>query len=353
MTLTELAQGLVKIRQISSLPIGRLYFIALMAIVPSGNANAHVKWFAPFDVTNPPRALFDALSTDFWLLNLGAVLALWLVCMIERTELGTALLRSIDHIGAGLRENTERVFRAAVATFFIALWTLGNVIITPELKTDNEAISWLQAAIAAGMFWRRTMIFSSLGICYLYAFGVANFGPFHMADYPIFLGAAAYLGLRSLGIDFFAMRAIDVARWGAAITLMWASVEKWGYPQWTFPLLKQHSQLALGFEPLFYMTTAGTVEFVLAFSLIWTPLVRRISAIILATMFISAILEFGKIDAIGHLLIIMMLLVFAADDEPKFNRPAILAPALYCVALAIVLAAYYGLHSMVFGSTVF
>lgn len=80
---------------------------------------------------------------------------------------------------------------------------------------------------------------------------------------------------------------------------------------------------------------------------------RRIGALMLATMFISAIFEFGKIDAIGHLLIIMMLLVFAADDEPKFNRSPILAPALYCVAVVITLGAYYGLHSIVFGSTVF
>jgi len=335
----------VKIRQTISILIGGLLFVALMVIVSPGNANAHVKWFAPFDVTKAPRTLFDVVSLDFWLLNSGAVLALLLLCRVERTQLGVVLLRSIDHIGVGLRENTESVFRAAVATFFIALWALGNVIITPELTTDNEAISWLQAAIAAGMFWRRTMILSALGICFLFAFGVANFGPFHMADYPIFLGAAVYLALRSLGTDFFGMRAIDVARWSAAITLMWASVEKWGYPQWTYPLLEQHPQLGLGFEPQFYMTAAGAVEFFLAFSLIWTPLVRRISAIILSTMFISAIWEFGKIDAIGHLLIIMMLLVFAADDEAKFDRPPVLAPVLYCGALVITLSAYYGLHS--------
>ena len=175
------------------LAICRISFVASLVLIAAGTAHAHVKWFAPFDVTKAPRPISDVLSTDFWLLNLGAVLALWLGCMIERTQLGTALQRSIDHIGAGLRENTENVFRAAVATFFIALWTLGNVIITPELKTNNEAISWLQAAIAAGIFWRRTMILSAAGICFLFAFGVANYGPYHMADYPIFLGAAAYL----------------------------------------------------------------------------------------------------------------------------------------------------------------
>lgn len=343
----------VNFRLRGGVPILWLCFIALLAVLSSRGATAHVKWFAPFDITQPPRALLDVLSQDFWLLNLCAALTLLLVCLVERMRLGTVLLQSIDHISVGLKENTENVFRGAVATFFIALWTLGDVIITPELKTDNEAISWLQIAIAAGMIWRRTMIFSALGICFLFVYGVANYGPFHMADYPIFLGAAAYLGLRSLEVDFFGMRPIDVARWGASITLMWASVEKWSYPQWTYPLLEKSPELGLGMDPLLFMTTAGVVEFGLAFALIWTPLVRRISAIVLGTMFISAIFEFGKIDAIGHMLIIMMLLVFAADDEPIFERPPLLAPALFSVALLIFVAAYYALHAIILGSNIF
>lgn len=333
--------------------VGWAVFGAFMAVMPAGDAVAHVKWFAPFDVTQPPRALLDVLSTDFWLINIYAAATMLLFCLVERTRLGRVLLQSIDHLSFGLKEHTESIFRGAVAAFFISLWTIGGVIITPELKTGNDAISWLQLAIAAGMIWRRTMIFSALGICFLFAYGVANYGPFHMADYPIFLGGAVYLGLRSLETDFFGMRPIDVARWGASITLMWASVEKWGYPHWTYPLLERSPELGLGLDPLLYMTIAGVVEFALAFALIWTPLIRRISAIILLTMFVSAIFEFGKIDAIGHLLIIMMLLLFAVDDEPAFKRPPLLAPVLYSIALVIVTAAYYGLHSFVFGSRVF
>jgi hypothetical protein len=259
MSIANLARVLVKMEQTRGILTLKFFLVAIALLAPLGAANAHVKWFAPFDVTNAPRPLLEVLSTDFWLLNLGALLALWLICLIERTQLGETLLRSTDPIGAGLRENTEKVFRLAVATFFIALWALGGIIITPELKTDSEAISWLQAAIAAGMFWRRTMLLSALGIGFLFAYGVASYGPFHMADYPIFLGAAAYLGLRSLGIDFFGLRAIDVARWGASITLMWASVEKWAYPQWTFPLLDEHPNIVHGIEPMFYMTIAGAV----------------------------------------------------------------------------------------------
>ena len=88
---------------------------------------------------------------------------------------------------------------------------------------------------------------------------------------------------------------------------MWASIEKWAYPEWSFPLFVQHPDMTLGFDPDFFMRAAGAVEFALAFALMWTPLVRRVGAIMLAAMFISAVFEFGKIDLIGHTLIVVVL----------------------------------------------
>lgn len=316
------------------------------------SAEAHVKWFAPFDITVAPRKLTDVLTWSFLQLTVASAAALWICSLIGRTELGAAILRSVDHSSLWLRDNSEMFFRAGVAAFFISLWVLGAVIITPELKTSVEAIFWLQAAIALGMLWRRTLVLSALGICFLYVFAIGHYGPFHMADYPIFLGAAAYLALTGLGISIFGMRPIDVARWGAGITLMWASVEKWAYPEWTFPLLERRPHLTVGMENEIYMTLAGIIEFALAFGLLWTPFVRRLSAIILTTMFISAIFEFGKIDAIGHMLIIVMLFIFAADDEPSAERSPLLAPALLVAAMAVTILAYYGLHALVFSSTV-
>jgi hypothetical protein len=40
---------------------------------------------------------------------------------------------------------------------------------------------------------RRTMPLSALGIVVLFAIAVSQYGVFHLADYPIFLGVAAYL----------------------------------------------------------------------------------------------------------------------------------------------------------------
>ena len=86
-------------------------------------------------------------------------------------------------------------------------------------------------------------------------------------------------------------------------------------------------------------------------------------------MFLSAILEFGKIDAIGHSAIIAVLLAIIADDAvgtrsvhlrlgikenlAKFKLAAstwdfVLIPAGYCAALASFLVFYYALHAVIF-----
>jgi hypothetical protein len=192
--------------------------------------------------------------------------------------LGAALSRAINRVTGGLRDNTEFLFRVGGGFFFVALWTTGDFILTPELKTTSPAIGWLQLAIAAGLISRRTMPLSALGIVVLFAIAVSQYGVFHLADYPIFLGVAANLALTGLRLDFFGIRPIDVVRWSAAITLMWASVEKWAYPQWTFPLFIEHPTLNLGYDPEYYMRAAGVVEFTLAFALIWTPLIHECGA---------------------------------------------------------------------------
>ncbi len=154
------------------------------------------------------------------------------------------------------------------------------------------------------------------------------------------------------------MRPLDIVRWAAGITLMWASIEKWAYPEWTFPLFISHPAMNMGFDIEFFMRAAGVIEFTLAFALMWTPLVRRAAAIILAGMFVSAVFEFGKLDAMGHSVIIVVLLAVAADDAGTHVRRRIswrplLAPAVgYGIALAGFLFAYYAAHEMLFGTTI-
>jgi hypothetical protein len=331
-------------------------FTVCIGILSSSNASAHVKWFCAYDVAGQPRGLENVLCLDFELLTGLALAALTAVCVLEGTIVGAALQRALNRVTSRLASDSELLFRAICGFFFVALWTTGDIILTPELKTDSAAISWLQLAIAAGMLSRATLPLSALGIVFLFATAVWNYGLFHLMDYPIFLGVAAYLALTGLQRNLFGLRPLDLVRWATAITLMWASIEKWAYPEWSFPLFVAHPALTMGYGDEFFMRAAGVIEFTLAFALVWTPLVRRAAAIVLAGMFLGAILEFGKLDAIGHAPIVAVLLAIVGDDvsAPISNRlrALALAPASFAVALAGFMALYYAMHAALFGTTI-
>ncbi len=101
------------------------------------------------------------------------------------------------------------------------------------------------------------------------------------------------------------------------------------------------------------MTAAGVVEFSLAFALAWTPLFRRAAALVLAIMFVMAVFEFGKIDAIGHSPIIVILLAIVADEARDPRRHHLwAAEAWYAFAIAGFMAAYYVAHAELFGTAI-
>ena len=346
-------------------------FVLGESIFCISEASAHVKWFCAYNIAGQPRGLENVLCPNFEILMLVAFTMLLFGYIVEWSAIGTALLAALNRVTSPLRDDTEVIIRAACGFFFVACWANGGVILTPELKTASPIIPWIQLALAAGLIWRETLIFTAIGIVGLFAYAVYQYGIFHLLDYPIFLGIAAYLGLTGLKRDFFGVRPLDIVRYSTAITLMWASVEKWAYPEWTFPLFITHPGMSFGFNPEFYMQAAGMVEFTLSFALILTPLVRRSAGIILCTMFVAAVPEFGKIDAIGHAPIVAVVLGIVGDSEPS-RRPIhlwlgikenlarfkvaisgwdfLLIPAAYCFALASFLLAYYVLHSVLYGT---
>jgi hypothetical protein len=314
-------------------------------------ARAHVKWFAPYNVAQAPVGLAGVFNPTFIELLIFTLVLLWIFCSLERTAIGATLLASVDEVFSPLRGKTDTLMRAGTGGFFVAIWAHGGIILTPELFTTSAATEWLQLAIAVGLVFRVTMPLSALGMVVLFAQGIWSYGLFHMMDYPIFLGDAVFLAMSGFGLtSLLNLRALDIVRIGASVTLLWASVEKWAYPEWTYPILYAHQDLSMGLDPHFYMIAAGMVEFGLAFALLWTPLVRRMAAVVLMSMFVSAVFEFGKIDAIGHSVIVVILLVVAADNGVARRRLPVLAPFCLSVALALTILLYYGGHALLFGT---
>jgi hypothetical protein len=133
---------------------------------------------------------------------------------------------------------------------------------------------------------------------------------------------------------------------------MWPSMEKFLYPSWIAPILAEHPELTLGLDVSTVITAAGVVEFGLAFALFWTPLVRRFAAAALALLLFSATFDFGKMDGIGHLMIIALLLLVFADPGRKQAscRPAV-APLVGGTTLVAVIFLYAGFHTLYYGAS--
>ncbi len=71
-------------------------------------------------------------------------------------------------------------------------------------------------------------------------------------------------------------------------------------------------------------------------------------------MFISAVAEFGKIDMIGHSLIVVALFGIISDNAsaPVRLRDSWLIPVAYAASLVLFLAVYYGVHAELFGTAI-
>ena len=105
---------------------------------------------------------------------------------------------------------------------------------------------------------------------------------------------------------------------------MWSSLEKFAYPDWFDPLVDEKPFLTFGLPREVFVPMAGVAEFTMGFGLLWTPLVRRLSAIALFVIFTAAVYPFGRTDLIGHALPICPSAFdwkLVADADSMYNTP--------------------------------
>lgn len=343
-------------------PIGRGAG-ALAALLPLGFANpaaAHVKWFnQDYCVGCSPDTLDHIADTRWlWLLALFALMSLC-AFVIDRLW-GEAADEWVDRKVREFTAPPEDYLRIGLGLFLVCLWLQPGILLTPELRTANPAIPWFQLALAAAtLSWRTTWIAAG-GIFILYGLAVEQYGLFHMLDYPIFFGIAGYLAIHSLPLPRLRPYAGSVLLAGVAATLLWASLEKWAYWLWTMPVMAQHPDIDLGMNPKAYIILAGFVEFFLAYFLLGGRFFGRLAALSLLAIFVAAVVDFGKIDAVGHLMIILSLIVILLQGTQPIGklftfpqlgvtRGAFASLAVLMVVLGSYVLGYFGLHHLMYG----
>ncbi|MCQ1571385.1 hypothetical protein NFO65_11590 [Neorhizobium galegae] len=330
--------------------------LAIWQAIQATSVQAHVKWFAPYIVGAPPAPVSLTLSNEWFWLGIGFVVVFFAVARaFERSRFGDPTLDLVDKMTAPLWNRLDDYLRAIIAAFFVAIFAVGGVYLTPDLKTPAEWVSWLQLVIAAMIFSRMTMPAAGLGIVALWIMALRDYDLFHLLDYlTLGLGVAAYLVLEPSKQENWRVHRLEALRWGLAIALMWSSLEKFAYPSWFYPLVLEKPFLTFGLPRDVFIPMAGVAEFTLGLGLVWTPLIRRLSAIALLVIFTAAVWPFGRVDLIGHGLIMAVLLAVAADQSrtthflPSFKTKLRHIPSGIAFAFLLYGSAYWGLHLVLY-----
>jgi hypothetical protein len=355
-------------RLASRLTKSAVYFgcVVTTVIPPTTSAFAQDKWSVVCNVSDDPLPIAKVFTTTFFLCGVVFLTLLYLACAVEQTALGAAFSRLLNRCTGALHRYRDGLLRAAAAISFALLWADGGLNLTPydsanaswlpfiQLLKLNANITWLsviQLLIPAYQLARVTLPAAGAGILVLGGYGAVTCGPFHMLDYPVFVGLGVFFLLSVVQTDKLLAFRFDLLRWSVALSLLWPSMEIFVYPAWVAPIATAHPELALGFDVDTVVTAAGIVEFGLAFALFWTPLVRRLAALALALLLAAATFDSGRVEGIGHVMIFAILLVVFADPgsrQPRC-RPA-LAPLVSGATWLATVFLYTGAHAFNHGS---
>ncbi len=334
--------------------------LAAPVLLVAGEADAHVKWFFPYDLSEPPLPIGEVITRDFvymFLVSSGCIYAFyWVDRYLYRKKFMAERLGKL----VITQPMAFWIMRGAASLLFIALFIYGitgtSFFLTPELVTDRGFVKWIHLVAALAVWYRPLVPVTGLAIFLLYGLAIVDYGLFHMLDYLIFFGIGVYF-LFSWSNHAGWIKARYVNLYAATgLTLLWASIEKWGYPGWTYPLLAGDPVLRMGLSPEFYMLLAGFIEFNITFILLSSASIfSRFIALGLNAVFIVAIFKFGLVDAVGHLMIIAILVIMTARGPTSARYFLVLSDrslwteayfmtGLYMLAFNVIFIAYYGLY---------
>jgi len=326
----------------------------------------HVKWFGHYDITKPPLPVEQVLTKPFIYLFLISIFAIYLFFLADRAAFRKGYFIEFDAKARELNRFSVYLLRICAGTFFLSLAVYHAVshdsfIITPELRTTQAIIPYLQLVIGLCALSRRTTPLIGIGIIGLYADAVFCYGIYHLLDYLIFLGIAYFFLVTETKSAQWKKSGFIVLYATTGITLLWAAMEKFAYPDWSYPMLEKHPSLLMGLSPSGFMLSSGFVEFALTFILLsGASILGRALALGLESIFVLAIIPFGLTDALGHLMIIAILSVLLIRgptgarsmlilNEKSVWTEAYFMTGLYFLAFGMFFLMYYGFHYLAYG----
>lgn len=326
-------------------------------------ASAHIKWFVEFDVADPPLSVMHIASPMFLVLLLLTTILIFIVIFIDECwtryaplELGQKLKLTNENDDIALS-----IVRIGVGVFFVILWLIGGVALTPDTTTDAWWVPGLHVLIALSTLFRQTLVVAGIGILALFSYCIYQFGLFHMVDYLTFIGLGIFLIYSQINTKTLLKQRLPILYLTFVIAFFWSSIEKLTFPQWFDPFLDKYLFLQMGFDREFYLLSAAFVEFTLFYLILFGRNAVTVIAILANILIISGNIYFGKIDTIGHfpvnfVLVIMAVMgarsfaVFAGNGNGRILVHAARQSGFFIAFFGVLLLSYYALHWVQYGA---
>ena len=343
--------------------MGRILAILLAAMSIASPAAAHIKWFEPFDVSAQPKPLDAVLSPTFITFFLISVVLVYLFFVVDRIALRRGIMETFHQRLKVFDGLSILIMRGAAGLFFASTWAMAifgeaRFYLAPELTAHESWVPWFQLALALCALSRWTTPLLGAGILLLYALSLHHYGAFHLIDYLIFPAIAYFFMATASASPGWKKSGFVTLYAVTGINFLWLSIEKFAFPDWTYPLLAKHPGILMGIDPGTYMLLAGFVEFVIIFTLLGAAsVVTRLIAFAFQTLLVLGIFEFGLVDAIGHLMInaVLFVLIVRGPTDARYilvlstkspQMEAYFMTGLYYLAFVNAFILYYGLHAL-------
>jgi len=275
----------------------------------------HVKWFTDV-LPAQPQPLGEVLTTHFLLAML-----LSLAVMLAFTYYNERLqaLPGVERIHSFLDQYRSWVpwlIRIGAGIPLLAAGIQGYLL-HYELAPIPTWVSYAQ--IATGLL----ILVPSLGkvggaaLLTLYATGIGLFGVHPMLDYVSWLGVVYYLLAFGTRLQVASIAILYVT---TGLSLSWAAIEKWVYPQMAFDIIANHGIPTFGFPAVLFLVLAGWVELSVGYLLI-TGVLNRLLALVVTLLFVLTSSLFGLAEVLGHWQLHTALLVFLVAGTGPLITP--------------------------------
>lgn len=278
---------------------------------------AHVKWFTTV-LPREPEPLLDVLTAPFLA---GAALTLVVGLILTRLNLPlqqlpwvVAIHRQLDRV----RPYSVWIIRVGMAVPLGAA-AVSGYLLHYELAPVPAEFRVAQGLLAVLILIPAVDRWAAGGVALLYAAGAAWLGLHPMLDYVAWLGAAYFLAARGSRGEVAAIPVLYIA---TGLSLSWAAVEKWVYPQMALDILTRHGIPTFGFPPEIFLMLAGWVELGVGYLLI-TGVLNRFLSLVVTLLFVATSSLFGLAEILGHWQLHAALLVFLATGTGSLVTPVL------------------------------